>query len=343
MEQDPIDPNLAELIAKTQTINWDDTIGAYDASLTKAEQLTAGVLVGKVISQRIINKQAMRDLVLHFWKDVEGLEVDGLGNNAFIFKFLHPRTRDSILNGGPSSFRGQRLILKPWNPCLTFGEVELFTTPVCIQIHGLPMMSMSERSITNIANLVGPVLEHEFPATTGIWVSRFFRVKVLLDVRKPLVPGYYQNRREAAPCWVQLKYEKLSEFCYSCGHLGHTQNNCKISFIFVDSNFKFGPRMRTEGPGSEFRRWTIDSPPLSHNSFTRNQSPGMSNHSAGSSVIIPFPHLSTRPPPSTSPEPHRSDAVSPMASRRPDNHTAFPIAPDTLLEHAGSPEKGILP
>ena len=59
-----------------------------------------------------------------------------------------------------------------------------------------------------------------------MWAAKFIRVKVMLDVLKPLIPGFYHTRVEKSPFWVQFKYERLSEFCFNCGCLGHSINFC---------------------------------------------------------------------------------------------------------------------
>lgn len=150
------------------------------------------------------------------------------------------------------------LILKPWSPQLSISEIDLHSTPVWIQIHSLPMFKMTERCIKNIGQLVGPVLGPDFLVHAKIHVSHFFRVQVLLDPHKPLVPGYYQKRLEAKPCWVQLKYKKISDFCYTYGCIGHTRSSCEIKFCSSYLNFRFSPKMKAEGPGSEFRKWSIE-------------------------------------------------------------------------------------
>lgn len=219
---------MAHLVDRTQIINWEDEQDGSDDTFKAVDDTSHRILIGKIISQRIINKQAMRDIVLHSWKSIDSLEVEDLGNNAFLFTFSTHTVRDQILSGGPWNVRGQMLILKPWNPNLSIGEIDLFYTPVWIQIHGLPMFKMTERSTKNIGQLAGPVLAHDFPANVKVHVSRFFRVQVMLDTRKPLIPGYYRKRQEAEPCWVPLKDEKISDFCYACGRIGHTQSACEV-------------------------------------------------------------------------------------------------------------------
>ncbi|KAJ0090230.1 hypothetical protein Patl1_13275 [Pistacia atlantica] len=57
-------------------------------------------------------------------------------------------------------------------------------------------------------------------------VRNFLRVRVLLDVTKPLATGVWMNRKELGNIWVFFKYEKLQNFCYGCGKIDHKQKSC---------------------------------------------------------------------------------------------------------------------
>ncbi|KAK9928645.1 hypothetical protein M0R45_025769 [Rubus argutus] len=49
----------------------------------------------------------------------------------------------------------------------------------------------------------------------------FLRVRILLDARDPLPTGYQLPRDDGTLKWVSFSYEKLSDFCYVYGRLGH--------------------------------------------------------------------------------------------------------------------------
>ena len=56
--------------------------------------------------------------------------------------------------------------------------------------------------------------------------QRFVRVRVEFDVAKSLPTGFPLDRGNLPDLWISFKYEKLGNFCYGCGRLGHEQNDC---------------------------------------------------------------------------------------------------------------------
>ncbi|GAU23029.1 hypothetical protein TSUD_336770 [Trifolium subterraneum] len=58
----------------------------------------------------------------------------------------------------------------------------------------------------------------------------YMRVRVKVDVRQPLKKGTKVKNRAGEWCFVKFKYEKLGVFCFVCGIMGHTENNCEVRF-----------------------------------------------------------------------------------------------------------------
>ncbi|XP_057472962.1 uncharacterized protein LOC130761475 [Actinidia eriantha] len=72
-----------------------------------------------------------------------------------------------------------------------------------------------------------------------LW-GKVMRIRVIIDIRNPLKTGFQLRRNGLPDIWVDFKYQTLSQFCYSCGRIGHVFRTCKFS----TSNAKFGPSMR---------------------------------------------------------------------------------------------------
>ncbi|OMO73151.1 Zinc knuckle CX2CX4HX4C [Corchorus olitorius] len=92
-----------------------------------------------------------------------------------------------------------------------------------------------------MGSILGKVIEVEEPrGRLGINRS-FLRVRVENQAKDPLMLGCWVNRAEGNRAWVEFKYEKLSDFCFNCGRLGHGSKFCKEAAV---ENQKFGPFMR---------------------------------------------------------------------------------------------------
>ncbi|KAL2930103.1 Retrotransposon Gag-like protein 3 [Bienertia sinuspersici] len=51
-------------------------------------------------------------------------------------------------------------------------------------------------------------------------------MKVLINVDKPLRRGLRIGINPTTSKWVDIKYERLGDFCYYCGRPGHVDRDC---------------------------------------------------------------------------------------------------------------------
>jgi hypothetical protein len=64
----------------------------------------------------------------------------------------------------------------------------------------------------------------------GSAVGRFLRIKIRLDIRKPLMRGvsvHVEKEGELQPLWCPVMYEYLPDFCFTCGIIGHIDRVCE--------------------------------------------------------------------------------------------------------------------
>lgn len=53
------------------------------------------------------------------------------------------------------------------------------------------------------------------------------RLRVRLDISKPLRIGFMVNTEESSEsCWVTIRYERIPEFCFLYGKIGHVVKEC---------------------------------------------------------------------------------------------------------------------
>lgn len=51
--------------------------------------------------------------------------------------------------------------------------------------------------------------------------GEFCRLKVRLDVRRPLQRGVFISTKNLEKVWLPFKYENLPVFYFGCGRMGH--------------------------------------------------------------------------------------------------------------------------
>ena len=87
------------------------------------------------------------------------------------------------------------------------------------------MNSRTEKRIRMIGGGIGEVLEVDFD---GIGWDRSARLKILVDVMKPLRRVQQVRNIEGSVVMIEVKYERLQNFCFGCGFLGHIERDCLV-------------------------------------------------------------------------------------------------------------------
>jgi hypothetical protein len=66
------------------------------------------------------------------------------------------------------------------------------------------------------------------------------RIRVKIDVRKPLKKDAKVKNREGELCTVTFKYEKLGIFYFLCGIMGHAENRCEVHYSMEQDDGRRG-------------------------------------------------------------------------------------------------------
>lgn len=106
--------------------------------------------------------------------------------------------------------------------------VQLNSMDIWVQIYDIPMGMISERIIQGIGNYVGEWVKTE-PMMNGAW-KPYVRVRVTMDITKPLKRRMKLTREGGRSNWINFKYERLSMFCFVCGVLGHSERECGVVY-----------------------------------------------------------------------------------------------------------------
>ncbi|PWA79597.1 hypothetical protein CTI12_AA205220 [Artemisia annua] len=189
-------------------------------------------LVGKVYTDRIINFQKLQRILMAAWRPRRSVRIQELEGGLFLATFDHLVDMRRVLDDGPWSVERDLVILKPLDEDEQPSNVELSKIPFWIRLINLPFSRRNEMYVRTIAGRLGSVLDVDTRRLKE--GSKYIRVRVIIDVSKPLCRHIPVMNRQNEKVMVGLCYERLPNFCYWCGHLGHTFKECLDKPIEVD-------------------------------------------------------------------------------------------------------------
>ncbi|KAH9717190.1 CCHC-type domain-containing protein [Citrus sinensis] len=182
-------------------------------------------LVGRFLTDKVINFAAMKNTMASLWRPGKGVCIKDLSPTLFLFQFFHEIDINRVLESGPWTFDQHILLVKRLEEDEQPQNIPLFSTSFWIQIYNLPIGFMSEKILKDIGNYIGIFLASDENNLMGVW-RNYMRIRVSMDVRKPLKRRMKLKKAGGDWIWVDFKYERLNIFCFTCGLLGHTAQQC---------------------------------------------------------------------------------------------------------------------
>lgn len=89
----------------------------------------------------------------------------------------------------------------------------------------------------------------------------YCRIRVDLNVTKPLRRGVFVSLESQGKVWLAFKYENLPTFCFCCGHMGHGVAECgqnkKVENIDDDWPYSIALKVESSLMGKEWMRFGV--------------------------------------------------------------------------------------
>lgn len=183
-------------------------------------------LISKIWTERNVNPNAFMNTINSIWALKNGLEISSIGKNKFRFQFHHWRDNKKVLDGQPWHFNHYALLLGEIQELEKLSEAELFHLPIWVRFYDIPFKGrQNDGNALVLGNKVGEFLQHDKREMLGI--EKSMRIRVLLDVRKPLKKVKNLKMRGGFSNRVAVKYENIPLFCFHSGRLGHGMRDCE--------------------------------------------------------------------------------------------------------------------
>ncbi|XP_021770736.1 uncharacterized protein LOC110734918 [Chenopodium quinoa] len=184
----------------------------------------------------------MKRVLKTLWRIDDNVVVRMIDTNLFVFQFFNIEDKNKVLDGRPWAFDNQILLLKETKADEQPSDVEFNSCSFWIRLIDVPFGRRNKQYAREVGDCIGECLEVDDFDSLG-W-EKFMRVKVIVDINKPLQRGLKVVVDVNTTKWVGFKYERLGDFCYYCGRIGHNDKDCDAKDCREGDSpivFQYGP------------------------------------------------------------------------------------------------------
>ncbi|GAU43133.1 hypothetical protein TSUD_348540 [Trifolium subterraneum] len=217
------------------------------------DELFHRTLAVKLWTNTTYNAKAFKQTTIQSWKLKNPVQVQDLNKNLYLFRFSTKNDADNVFNNGPWCFDKSHIVLRKITGEEQLENFDMDKILFWVRVYDLPLKLRSDSIAKKFGDVIGV---YEGIDQRDVYrMGRFLRIRVLLDLNKPLVRGTlvcYQGRNIR----VFFKYEKLQRFCFICGRIGHQMKVCDENVDeenegceeVVEKEYSFGQWLRASPP-----------------------------------------------------------------------------------------------
>ncbi|XP_057444485.1 uncharacterized protein LOC130736706 [Lotus japonicus] len=158
------------------------------------------------------------------WKVKNGVEIREVGSNLYVFRFFSEKDREGVLKQGPWNFDKSLVVLQILDPDSIPAEVPLVRAAFWVRVHDLPLGLRKEAVAVSIGDFLGGFIGWD--RSNDRRLGPFLRVRARVNIQVPIWRGTLIARSGKDPVKVWFQYERLGNFCYSCGAFDHVLKDC---------------------------------------------------------------------------------------------------------------------
>ncbi|XP_012843185.1 PREDICTED: uncharacterized protein LOC105963339 [Erythranthe guttata] len=204
-------------------------------------------ILAKILSDKPSNMVAFKTTMLKVWNSKNRIQANTIQQNLMSFIFEDQSEAQKILNLS-WSFRESQIILQHWPPDKALMEVDMDLATFWIHVSNLPVYFINMSNALLIGNKIGTFIKADLHSTAQKW-KKAFRIQVQIDTTQPLIDHILLPCQGRNDLHVEIRYERLADFCFSCGLLGHKIQVCKVMKVstdMVNPLLRFGPWLKSE-------------------------------------------------------------------------------------------------
>lgn len=215
-----------------------------DGEIDRSELHLANSILCKIYTNKKINIEIFKSMMPKIWNQ-EQTVIGNVGYNTFLCKLKNARIKGWILDMGPWFYDKALLLFEEPKGGICSDEMDFRYVSFWTHFHKLPYACFTMAAAETIGGLLGKVEKVDIKDESDPSWGRSLRIKIQLDVRKPLKRGIiFKAGSKGKDKWIPVTYEKLPDFCYGCGCLGHIIKECEDPAGTCEEELLYGPGLR---------------------------------------------------------------------------------------------------
>ncbi|XP_052486335.1 uncharacterized protein LOC128041066 [Gossypium raimondii] len=176
-------------------------------------------LICSIWTKKPYNQDSFKAQMRSIWKTRKKFVIQVIGQNLFLIEFELEEDLETVLESQPWLFRKQLILFDRLNKSMLRDQIRLVSSPFWIKI-GPCLPEFDKKDLLHAIGVTfGRVIRSEI-------LGEFCRLRVLLNVQRPLRRGIFVSIGNGNKSWIPFKYEKLPTFSFGCGRLGHGIHDC---------------------------------------------------------------------------------------------------------------------
>ncbi|XP_060972376.1 uncharacterized protein LOC133038294 [Cannabis sativa] len=223
---------------------------ACSSSEGRVMESRGDVVVLEEEEEEVLRVPVNRNMMAFLWQPGMGMYVKELNLNLFLFQFYHEIDIQRVIDGSPWTYYRKPFIFTRLKEGENLRLVEINHVDMWVQLYDLQIGNMTLSVVIALGNYIGSFVESNPNNFVGVWRD-YLRVRVQINVGKPIKRRMKISNEDSSWYWVNMKYERLPTFCFICGIIGHSEKFCPRLFFEAVASPREAVRPGLEGIDTE--------------------------------------------------------------------------------------------